>query len=91
MKIIVNPLAELIYCILNSTNRFSVNIIYILQGGHRTNFIDYSGKQTACAFCIVYESESAHYVMEKTITNEKQVKEGLVMRKIKLDDFFKMF
>jgi hypothetical protein len=29
--------------------------------------------------------------MEKTITNEKQVKEGLVMRQIKLDDFFKMF
>lgn len=39
----------------------------------------------------ISESESAHYVMEKTITNEKQVKEGLVMRQIKLDDFFKMF
>lgn len=39
----------------------------------------------------ISESESAHYVMEKTITNEKQVKEGFVMRKIKLDDFFKMF
>lgn len=39
----------------------------------------------------ISESESAHYVMEKTITNEKQVKEGLVMRKIKLDDFLKMF
>lgn len=39
----------------------------------------------------INESESAHYVMEKTITNEKQVKEGLVMRQIKLDDFFKMF
>lgn len=37
------------------------------------------------------ESQSAHYAMEKTITNEKQVKEGLVMRQIKLDDFFKMF
>lgn len=39
----------------------------------------------------ISESESAHYVMEKTITNEKQVKEDLVMRQIKLDDFFKMF
>ena len=39
----------------------------------------------------ISESESAHYVMEKTITNEKQVKEGLVMHQIKLDDFFKMF
>jgi hypothetical protein len=28
--------------------------------------------------------------MEKTITEEKQVKEGLVMRQIKLDDIFKM-
>ena len=39
----------------------------------------------------ISESESAHYVMEKTITNERQVKEGLVMRQIKLDDFFNMF
>lgn len=37
------------------------------------------------------KSESTHYIMEKTVTSEKQVKEGLIMQQIKLDDFIKKF
>ena len=37
------------------------------------------------------DRKSAHYVMEKTITNEKQVKEGLVLKQIKLDDIINKF
>ena len=48
-----NPLAELNQCILNFSNWFSVNIVYILQRGQCTNFADDSGKQSFCTFSVV--------------------------------------
>ena len=33
------------------------------------------------------KNESTHFVMEKTVTNEKQVTEGLVLKEINLDEF----
>jgi hypothetical protein len=35
------------------------------------------------------KNESTHFVMEKTVTNEKQVTEGLVLKEINLDEFYK--
>ena len=34
------------------------------------------------------KGESTHFVMEKTVTNEKQVIEGLVLKEMKLDEFY---
>lgn len=63
-----------------------------ITGMDAVNYLSKRGwKLVSTYYESISESESAHYVMEKTITNEKQVKEGLVMRQIKLDDFFKMF
>lgn len=62
-----------------------------ITGMDAVNYLSKRGwKLVSTYYESISESESAHYVMEKTITNEKQVKEGLVMRQIKLDDFFKM-
>ena len=33
-------------------------------------------------------SDSTHFVMEKTVTTEKQVKEGLILKEMKLDEFY---
>ena len=63
-----------------------------ISGMDAVNYLSKRGwKLVSTYYESISESESAHYIMEKTITNEKQVKEGLVMRKIKLDDFLKMF
>ena len=63
-----------------------------ITGMDAVNYLSKRGwKLVSTYYESIRESESAHYVMEKTITNEKQVKEGLIMRQIKLDDFFKMF
>jgi len=62
-----------------------------ITGMDAVNYLSKRGWRLVSTFYeSISESESAHYVMEKTITNERQVKEGLVMRLIKLDDFFKM-
>ena len=35
------------------------------------------------------KNESTHFVMEKTVANEKQVIEGLILKEINLDEFYK--
>jgi len=37
------------------------------------------------------KNESAHYIMEKAITNEKQVTDGLNMKQVNIDDFYRMY
>ena len=62
-----------------------------ITGMDAVNYMSKRGwKLVSTYYESIKESESTHYVMEKTITDEKQVKEGLVMRQIKLDDIFKM-
>lgn len=62
-----------------------------ITGMDAVNFLSKRGWRLVSTYYeSINESESAHYVMEKTITDEKQVKEGLVMRQIKMEDFFKM-
>jgi hypothetical protein len=34
------------------------------------------------------KGESTHFVMEKTVTNDKQLIEGLVLKEMKLDEFY---
>ncbi len=51
------PLAELIYCILNSANGLVVNEVYVLQDGDRTNFANDSGKQTIRYFRIISDDQ----------------------------------
>ena len=63
-----------------------------ITGMDAVNYLSKRGwKLVSTYYESISESESTHYVMEKTITNEKQVNEGLVMRQIKLDDFYKKF
>ena len=52
-----NPLAELNQCVLNPSYGFVVNVIDVLQCGHRTDFANYSGKQAAGFFGIVSDDK----------------------------------
>lgn len=63
-----------------------------LTGMDAVNYLSKRGWRLVSTYYeSISESESTHFVMEKSITDEEQVKEGLVMRQIKLDDFLKMF
>lgn len=53
----LNPLAELNQCVFDSAYGFIVNVVDVLQCGQRTDFANYSGKQTACFFGIVSDDE----------------------------------
>lgn len=65
--------------------------LIFITGMDAVNYLSKRGwKLVSTYYETISDSESVHFVMEKMITNEKQVKEGLVMRQIKLDDFFKM-
>ncbi len=67
------------------------NPLRFISGMDAVNYLSKRGWRLISTYYeSISESESTHYVMEKTITNEKQVREGLVMKQIKLDDFFKM-
>ena len=50
-------LAELIQCILNSTNRLVVYEIYVLENGECTNFANNYSKQTIRYFSIVPDDQ----------------------------------
>ena len=36
----------------------------------------------------INKGESTHFVMEKTVTNDKQVIEGLILKEMKLDEIY---
>ena len=63
-----------------------------ITGMDAVNYLSKRGwKLVSTYYESISESESIHFVMEKTIMDEKQVKAGLNMRQIKLEDFFRMF
>ena len=63
-----------------------------ITGMDAINYLSKRGwKLVSTYYESISESESIHFVMEKTIMDEKQVKAGLNMRQIKLEDFFRMF
>lgn len=63
-----------------------------ITGMDLVNYLSKRGwKLVSTYYESISESESIHFVMEKTIMDEKQVKAGLNMRQIKLEDFFRMF
>ena len=62
-----------------------------ITGMDAVNYLSKRGwKLVSTYYESISESESIHFVMEKTITDEKQVRAGLNMRHIKLEDFFRM-
>ena len=62
-----------------------------ITGMDAVNYLSKRGwKLVSTYYESISESESVHFVMEKTITDEKQVRAGLNMRHIKLEDFFRM-
>lgn len=62
-----------------------------ITGMDAVNYLSKRGwKLVSTYYESISESESVHFVMEKNITDEKQVRAGLNMRHIKLEDFFRM-
>ena len=63
-----------------------------ISGLDAVNYLSMRGwRLVSTYYDSVSDRKSAHYIMEKTITNEKQVIEGLEMRQIKLEDFINKF
>jgi len=61
-----------------------------VSGMDAVNYLSKRGwKLASTYFKTISGKESVHYVMEKNITKEEQVVEGLVMKQIKLDEFIK--
>ena len=62
-----------------------------ITGMDAVNYLSKRGwKLVSTYYESISDSESVHFVMEKTVTDDKQVRTGLNMRQIKLEDFFRM-
>ena len=60
-----------------------------VSGMDAVNYLSKRGWRVVSSYYkTINKGESTHFVMEKTVTNEKQVTEGLVLKEMKLDEFY---
>ena len=60
-----------------------------VSGMDAVNYLSKRGWRVVSSYYkTINKGESTHFVMEKTVTNDKQVIEGLILKEMKLDEIY---